>query len=204
MRCPMCHNPELVLRPGALPDIPIESILAYLDERKGKITGVVISGGEPCLSPGLKSLLRIFNQRGLAVKLDTNGYYPQVLSDVLAQSVVDYIAMDIKAPLTKYARLSGLPKMDLGRIQASIDLIAKSGIDYEFRTTVVPDLITEEDIAAIAQGLPRGSKYILQQFRAQGCLDPGFNNLTPYPAETLLRMQALAEAHLADVTVRGI
>jgi pyruvate formate lyase activating enzyme len=94
--------------------------------------------------------------------------------------------------------------MDLGRIQASIDLIAKSGIDYEFRTTVVPDLITEEDIAAIAQGLPRGSKYILQQFRAQGCLDPGFNNLTPYPAETLLRMQALAEAHLADDTVRGI
>jgi pyruvate formate lyase activating enzyme len=204
MRCPMCHNPDLVLGPAALPEIHLESILAYLDDRKGKITGVVISGGEPCLTADLIPLLETFNRKGLAIKLDTNGYYPQVLGDILNQDLVDYVAMDIKAPPAKYARLSGLLNMDLDRIQASIDLIANSGVDYEFRTTVVPALLTEADISIIARWLPQGSKYILQQFRSQGCLDPEFEGLTPYPAETLLRMQTLAAAHLGEVSVRGI
>ena len=204
MRCPMCHNPALVLQPGTLPDISIESILSYLKGRKGKITGVVLSGGEPCLSPGLLALMEQLHQMGLKIKLDTNGYRPGILEEVLQTGWVQYVAMDIKAPLDKYPLLCGMPSIDTNRIQASIDLIRQYGGLYEFRTTVVPNLLAVEDIADIAIWLSGAKKYILQQFRPQGCLDPDYNHLIPYPTETLLEMQTIAKEHINEVLVRGI
>ena len=204
LRCPMCHNPALVLEPASLPDISVESIYTHLQERKGKITGVVLSGGEPCISPGLLHLLERFHQMGLRIKLDTNGYFPNVLKEVLKTGWVHYVAMDIKAPLEKYPLLCGMQSMNTDRIQTSIDLIRRYGGLYEFRTTVVPNLLANMDIAEIAICLSGAKKYVLQQFRPQGCLDPDCNNMTPYPAETLMEMQASAKEHIDEVLVRGI
>ena len=188
---------------GTLADIPLGDILTYLQKNRGKITGVVVSGGEPCINPGLISLLSKFKEMGFAVKLDTNGFYPQILQKALSGGLVDYVAMDIKAPPEKYALLCGLKTVDVHIIQNSMDFIAASGIDHEFRTTVVPKLILEEDVAAIARWLPRQSPYTLQQFRPQGCLDPAYTELVPYPADVLRRMQVRARERLIKVSVRG-
>ena len=204
LRCPMCHNADLVLRPGTIEDIPLDDILAYLRQNKGKITGVVASGGEPCVNSGLIPLLSKFKEMGFAVKLDTNGFYPDILGEILAQHLIDYAAIDIKAPPEKYALLCGLPSVDMDRFKQSLKLLIESKIDHEFRTTIVPNLINQEDVAAIARWLPHQSHYILQQFRPQGCLDPEFNELIPYPSKTILQMQAQAKEWLNKVSVRGI
>ena len=204
LRCPMCHNADLVLRPGTIEDIPLDDILAYLRQNKGKITGVVVSGGEPCVNPGLIPLLSKFKEMGFAVKLDTNGFYPDILGEILAQHLIDYAAIDIKSPPEKYALLCGLPSVDMDRFKQSLKLLIESEIDHEFRTTIVPNLINQEDVAAIARWLPHQSHYILQQFRPQGCLDPEFNDLIPYPSKTILQMQAQAKEWLNKVSVRGI
>jgi pyruvate formate lyase activating enzyme len=204
LRCPMCHNADLVLRPGTLADIPLDEILAYLQKNKGKITGVVVSGGEPCVNPGLIPLLSKFKEMGFAVKLDTNGFYPEILREILAQHLIDYAAIDIKAPPEKYALLCGLPSLNMDRFNQSLKFLIESKIDHEFRTTLVPNMITEKDVAAIARWLPHQSHYILQQFRPQGCLDPAYNELVPYPADVLRRMQAKAQETLSTVTIRGI
>jgi pyruvate formate lyase activating enzyme len=141
---------------------------------------------------------------GLAVKLDTNGFYPDILGEILAEKLIDYAAIDIKAPPEKYALLCGLPSVDMSRFNRSLDLLIESKIAHEFRTTVVPTLLTEKDVAAISHWLPPQSPYILQQFRPQNCLDPAYNELVPYPADVLRRMQAIAQKTLSKVTVRGI
>lgn len=204
LRCPMCHNPALVLEPECLPEVPVDVILAHLQKRAGKITGVVLSGGEPCLAADLLPVMQRFHRMGLKIKLDTNGYFPDVLQEALDAGWVDYVAMDIKSPLDKYPRLCGLSRMDLDRISTSIDLIRGYGGQYEFRTTVAPGLITPEDIADIGAWLAGSRRYVLQQFRPHGCLDPDYDALIPYPAEVLLKMQMLAGASIDEVLVRGI
>ncbi len=191
--CPMCHNADLVLRPHSLPDIPTKTVLNYLEQRTGKITGLVFSGGEPFLSPGLPDFLRQARMLGVHIKLDTCGYLPDVLERLLRQNLLDMVAMDIKATPVQYARLAGLAQVDLDRINASIALIRNSGLPYEFRTTVVSDWITPDSIAAIADWLADAEHYVLQQFRAQDCLDPAINQKSPYPVSVLLEMQALAK-----------
>lgn len=203
-RCPMCHNADLVLRPHSLPDIPIETVLEYLGQRKGKITGLVVSGGEPCLSPCLPDFLRQVRALGIQIKLDTCGYLPDVLSELLGENLVDMVAMDIKAPPAKYARLTGLAQADLDRINTSIVLIRNSGLPYEFRTTVVSDWITLDDIAAITDWLAGTECYVLQQFRAQDCLDPALNKKSPYPVSVLLEMQKIARQKVERVELRGV
>ena len=203
-RCPMCHNADLVLRPHSLPDIPIETVVEYLGQRKGKITGLVVSGGEPCLSPCLPDFLRQVRALGIRIKLDTCGYLPDILSELLGENLVDMVAMDIKAPPAKYACLAGLAQVDLDRINKSIVLIRTSGLSYEFRTTVVSDWITLDDIVAIADWLAGAECYVLQQFRAQNCLDPGLNQKSPYPVSVLLEMQKIASQKIERVELRGV
>jgi len=203
-RCPMCHNADLVLRPHTLPDIPVEAVLEHLEQRKGKITGLVVSGGEPCLEPGLTHFLRQARKLGVQIKLDTCGYLPDVLDSLLRENLLDMLAMDIKAPPAQYTRLTGLAQVDLDSINASIALIRNSGVPYEFRTTVVSGWLTLEDIAAIADWLTGVECYVLQQFRPQGCLDPAFNQKSPYPASVLLEMQAVASRKIGHVALRGV
>ncbi len=209
MRCPACHNADLVLHPEALPDIPEEEVSAWLERRARLIDGVVLTGGEPTIAPDLLPFLRRLRTRfSLAVKLDTNGYRPEVLAAVLEEGLVAYVAMDLKAPPEKYGRLSGRPALDLARIEQSVRLLEASSIAHEFRTTVVPTMLDEADVEAIARWLvrlcggPPQAPYILQPFRPLHTLDPQMGALSPYPQERLQGMVAGAGRHLERAWAR--
>lgn len=208
-RCPMCHNAELVLRPGALLSLRLEKLWAFLDRRAGKITGVVVTGGEPTLQPDLPEFLKRVRDLGYAVKLDSNGYRPGVLADLLDADLVDFVAMDVKAPPEKYAMLSGIPDLDTGRVEASIDILSSRRVPCEFRTTVVPGMLDGDDVEAIGHWVSSaraGStlRYVLQQFRGQNTLDPALADVTPYTSDRLREMADRARIWLPDVICRGI
>ncbi len=165
-RCPFCHNPDLLpLRPQKTPLPPVEEVLAFLAHRRARLGGVVISGGEPTIQEDLGDFLLHLKRLGYAVKLDTNGSRPGVLADLLAAGLLDYIAMDLKAPPGKYERLCGAP-VDMAAIREAASLIAASGVAHHFRTTVVPSLLAADDLDQIRRALlPSGSRYVLQPFR---------------------------------------
>jgi pyruvate formate lyase activating enzyme len=202
-RCPYCQNSELVLHPESLPEIDPVEIFQLLTRRRGLIDGVVITGGEPTLQKGLEHFLRKAKELDLATKLDTNGYRPQVLRELLERGLLDCVALDIKTSLAKYPLAVGVP-VDVRRIEESVKLILSSGIDYEFRTTVVPGIVVPEDVEEIAKLITGAGKYILQQFRPQGTLDPRFREIAPYPAQTLLEMAQAAGRWIDGVEVRGL
>ncbi len=201
--CPNCHNRDLVLSPHTLPAIPTVEVLAFLEKRRGLLDGVVISGGEPTLQPDLAEFCRQVREMGYLVKLDTNGYRPDVLEALLDERLLDYVAMDIKAPADKYTLLSGV-KVDTRRIQRSIDRLMGGEVDYEFRTTVVPGLLVVQDIEAIARWVSAARRYFLQQFVPHNTIDPSLDEATPYLPDQLEAMADLARAHIAHVAVRGI
>lgn len=162
--CPFCHNGELVKSPGNLPIIPQKEIFDFLDKRKGLIEGLVITGGEPSLWPGLADFIIKVKEKGFLVKLDTNGYEPLVLKKLLEENLLDYIAMDIKNSPDKYAQTAGLKHLDISRIIQSIDIIRNSGLDYEFRTTIMKEHHEEKDLIKIADWLQGSRKYVLQNY----------------------------------------
>ena len=168
-RCPFCHNGSLIpANGGGLLDQ--DSILARLERRRGLLDGVVVSGGEPTIQEDLSGFLERLKVMGFLVKLDTNGSRPDVLRRVLGRGLVDYVAMDVKAPLDKYPRLAGID-CDRPRIEESIGLIASSGIDHQFRTTWVEALLTSGDIERIRASVPEGSDYRVQVFVMENALD---------------------------------
>ena len=162
-RCPFCHNPDLVLPERFKKPVSMEEIFAFLDSRKGKLDGVVISGGEPTIHNELISLIINIKKMGFLVKLDTNGCCPNVLKTILKNNLVDYIAMDIKAPFEKYNILTGI-SVRLEDIKESISLISSSEIEHEFRTTYVDKLLTKRDIKDIKSYLADRSRYNLQKY----------------------------------------
>jgi pyruvate formate lyase activating enzyme len=207
-RCPMCHNADLVLHPQDRPDLDGEVLWRFLEARVGKVTGVVISGGEPTLQPDLKAFTERVQDLGYAVKLDTNGYRPDGLGKLLAGGSVNFVAMDIKAPPAKYPLLTGLDEIDVGRIEASLSLLEDSDVAVEYRTTVVPGLLDADDIEALAQWLSawceEGIPYVLQQFRGLKTLDPDLADVSPLDAFVLREMAERAERWLPTVTLRGV
>ena len=208
-RCPMCHNADLVLRPGDLPALPDAEIGTFLEKWVGKVTGVVITGGEPTLQPDLPDFLRRVRALGYAVKLDTNGYRPDALAALLEAGLLDYVAMDIKAPPEKYAPLAGLPNLDVARIEQSLTRLSSDGVPYELRTTIVPGLLDVADIEAIARWLvPTADRrpptaWYLQQFRGLNTLDPALADRATYAMDTLHAMADRARQWLPCVEVRG-
>ena len=202
-RCPFCHNASLVLIPHQLPNLNTDDLLRFLAERQGLINGVVITGGEPTLQPELIPLLRQIRSCGMHVKLDTNGYHPDTLAMLLERDLVDYIAMDVKAPPAKYAQLAGLPHVNLTRIERSITLIQESPVRHEFRTTVVPQMLDEDDIAAIARWIAGAELYSLQQFYPQNTLARDLRTATPYAYESLASFAQTAATWVKKVIVRG-
>lgn len=202
-RCLYCHNADLVLRPSLRPTIPIEQLLTDLKRRRGFVDGVVLTGGEPTLYPALAGLLRRIRAMGFAIKLDTNGSQPDVLRDWLGQGLLDYVAMDVKAPLQRYPEIAGRG-VDVEAISASIDLLKHCGLPHEFRTTVVPGLLETEDVAAMACWIAGPAPYFLQQFQPHGCLDPRLEGVEPYSVVELEAMAAAARLHSGDVQLRGL
>jgi len=164
-RCPFCHNGHLISEDSEGAEMLDESsFFPLLEERRLKLQGVVVSGGEPTLQPDLQNFLLKIKDLGLKTKLDTNGAHPAVLSELLGRKLLDFIAMDIKAPWHKYDSLSGI-NCDVITLQQSVDLIASSGIDHQFRTTQAHHLLDETDYAAIKSQIPASSPHVWQDYR---------------------------------------
>lgn len=160
-RCDYCYNKDLVLNPGSLPGLTQESILHELTQRKNFIDGVVITGGEPTLYPGLTQLIGEIKALGLKVKLDSNGYQPTILKNLLESGMVDYVAMDIKGPLSRYQDITCVP-LKVERIQESINLLKTGTVPYEFRTTVWKNAFTDKEFDDIFDLIRGAQHYYLQ------------------------------------------
>ena len=193
-RCPYCYNYDLILHPENFPDISQREIDNYLLERKDFIDGICMSGGEPTLYLDLSAYFKGIKDKGFLIKLDTNGTNPKLIEKLLNLGLVDYIAMDIKSSLdfNNYSRAAGIKdKIMLEKVKDSIELIMNSKIDYEFRTTVVSLLHSDETIIKIARYISGAKKYVLQNFSPlEKTLEPSFQKIKPCSDE---KMQELSE-----------
>lgn len=172
-RCPYCHNPELVDPRRFTPPVPEEEVLGFLAKRQGLLDGLVITGGEPLLNPDARAFMARVKAMGFQIKLDTNGSFPAALAEILKANLVDYIAMDIKAPLEKYPTVAGA-QVDTEAIQESIRLIRHAGVPCEFRTTLARSLLKPEDILAVGRLIAGAPRYVLQRFAPSKHVDPSF------------------------------
>jgi pyruvate formate lyase activating enzyme len=203
-RCPICHNRELALSLGDdLPEYSVDWVLGEIARKDGWVDGICVTGGEPLLCPGLSAALERFKAAGLAVKLDTNGSFPEKLAAVLRDGLADCVAMDVKAPLTAedYPALAGVA-MDrwMGRLRSSIEIIKASGLEYEFRTVCVPRLHSPESIARIARDLAPCDRYVLRAFRPMNTLDPEYENVPAPTPEEMSAYLAAAREHLPNAS----
>ena len=163
-RCPFCHNSMLVLEPQNAEQIDFKTVLSHLNKRKNILEGVCITGGEPTLNPKLTDLIRAIKDVGLLVKLDTNGYRPDILEKLFNDNLIDHIAMDIKSSRNNYHIACGLNNIDIGIISKSINLIKEKSPSYEFRTTLVKGIHTDDDLLDIADWIGNVNLYFLQNY----------------------------------------
>ncbi len=202
-RCHFCHNKEVVMEPESLREVPLPEVIGFLKDNVDFLDGVVITGGEPTMHPDLPDLINEIRKTGLKVKLDTNGTNPDMLKDLIDAGVIDYVAMDIKAPLgSRYDDVADVT-VPMEKVKRSISIIMESGIDYEFRTTVVPVLVSAGDIEAIAAYIGGAKKYALQQFKPRNTIDPNFHVVRPYSKGTVLAMAEAAKQYVKKVIIRG-
>lgn len=202
LRCPWCHNRELVEEPGTLPEIKPEEVYKLLQERQNWVQAVCLTGGEPTLAPGLFNFISTLKGLGFKVKLDTNGTRPRVLSRLLEADLVDYVAMDIKGPPAKYRLAAGVP-VEMEAVETSINLLKKGTTRYEFRTTVVPDLLTEEDLLAIGKWLSGAPCYVLQRFvPRENVLEEKYRHLSSGNPEFLRQVASRLKNCFSRVIVR--
>ncbi len=200
-RCPYCHNAELI--DGSAPAVmEAEELYGFLAKRKGLLDGVAVTGGEPCLNPALPDLLRRIKEMGFAAKLDTNGDHPEMLKRILDEKLIDYAAMDIKNSPEKYALTAGLQRLSLDNIRKSIDLLRSSGIDYEFRTTVVRELHEASDFEEIGKMIEGAPHYYLQSFTDRESVP--FANLHSPDPEDLKKYGMIVSRYVKDVNIRGV
>lgn len=201
LRCPFCHNAELVLRPELQPSISEDEFFSFLKTRQGILEGVCISGGEPTLQSDLLPFIRKIKQLEFQVKLDTNGTRPAVLEALFAEHLLDYIAMDIKNTKENYALTTGMTTFDIAPIEKSIALIKKYAPDYEFRTTVVQGLHTKEDLLAIGAWLTGAKRYTLQAFQNSGNL-LAETGLSAFSETEMQNWKTLLEPFFEQISVR--
>lgn len=200
-RCPYCHNPELVDETCTI-RIKEEEVLDFLKTRKGMIDGLVITGGEPTMH-GERLLL--FMQKvkalGFLIKLDSNGVHPDFLNKVINEKLVDYIAMDIKSPLSKYP-LTVMRPIDLDSIKKSINIIKSSNLDYEFRTTIVKSMLSFDDLEQIGREINGAKNYYLQKFIPTKILNPQFLKKVTYSDEEFLFIKNVMEKYVSYCGIR--
>ncbi len=202
LRCPFCHNASLVTKVASQPIIPEQEVLSYLAKRKGILEGVCITGGEPTLNPDLTTFLAKIKELGLKVKLDTNGTNPQLMKTLVADKLIDYIAMDIKNSKEKYALTAGLNDFRIDPILESADFLMTSPIDYEFRTTIVKEYHNREDMLSIGEWLSGAQAYFLQSYQDSG--DILLHGLHSHNKETLDEYVQLLTPMIPSISVRGI
>jgi len=199
-RCPFCHNSPLVKENINDPTIPFEEILKYLEKRKGIIQAVCVTGGEPTITRELKEMLVEIKKRGYFVKLDTNGTNLFVLKDLLESNLVDYVAMDIKNSLNKY-NLTTDSKIDVNIIKNTVDYLINSNYNYEFRTTLVYEFHTEEDIVQLGKLIKGAKKLFLQKFvNNDNCIN---NSLSEVSHEKAILFKNILDSYVDEVYLRG-
>jgi len=202
--CPFCHNRDLVL--GSLPTIPQSQVLRFLEKRKKILDGVEITGGEPLLQPDLADFIKKVKKLGYKIKLDTNGTFPEALKKLLQAKLIDYVALDFKAPLDGwYDKAVGKKDFDLKAWKASLELLLNSKIAFELRTTIVPGIHNKEILVEMAKQLKelkscRGKEvksieWFWQNFQPKNCLDPTFDEKKPYKREQLEEFLKLLKSH---------
>ncbi|MCD6479038.1 MAG: anaerobic ribonucleoside-triphosphate reductase activating protein [Candidatus Diapherotrites archaeon] len=202
-RCPFCQNATLVLEKEKNV-ITEQEILEFLRMRRKVLQGVCITGGEPTLHAELKEFLPKVKALGYEIKLDTNGSMPAFVKELIDGGIIDYVAMDIKAPLEKYEIAAGT-KVNKEAIKETIALLLEDRIDYEFRTTVVPTIIELKDMHKIGELIKGAKAYYLQQFvNDVPLLDPKFEKIAPYSRETLQKMANIMKAYVKKVGIRGV
>lgn len=203
LRCPFCHNALLVTRLDENPaEYDPEDVLAFLKTRRGLLDGVVISGGEPLMQPGLEPFIRSVRELGFAVKLDTNGAYPEKLQSLLDAHLLDYVAMDVKNSPTRYGETVGIPDFDLAPVRRSAAELMTDGVPFEFRTTLVREFHRREDLLAIGEWLRGAPRYFLQTFVDSGNLIGG--GLHPFTPEEMRDFAAVVRPFFGAAEVRGV
>jgi len=203
LTCPFCHNPDLVVAPEDLPDLAEDQVLADLSARRAFIDGVVVTGGEPTRNAELLDFLGRVKELGLLVKLDTNGLAPKVIAQALGESLVDYLALDLKTSPERYGELHTRP-VALGNLEQTIALLLESEIDYEIRTTCVPGFVGEREIHQLGRRLRGARRWVLQQYAPGYALAPRFRELEPFSAGDLEGFAGLARGYVEEVTIRGL
>lgn len=196
-----------MLNPETLPLISEDTIFSAVERRRNWLDGIAITGGEPTLQPDLQDFCRRAKQKGLWLSVATNGSSPEVLGDLIEQGLVDYIAMDVKAPLAqeRYKAATGIDDTAaFERVLKSIELLRNSSIEYEFRTTLVPELLSPEDVIAIANSLKGAKKYAIQQFAPHSTVDPRFEKMAPWPREAIERTKKSLNGMFKSFEVRNI
>lgn len=201
-RCPFCHNALLVTELPENPDYTVDEVLGFLKKRAGLLDGVAITGGEPLMNPDIDEFIKEIRKLGYSVKLDTNGSYPERLESIVSQGIVDYVAMDIKNCKEKYAMTIGIKKNDLSKIEKSVDLLKSGIVDYEFRTTVVNEFHTVEDIRKAAEWIKGAKRYFLQNFVDSGNLID--SKVSGVDKSVMLEMRDVAADFVPQTEIRGI
>ena len=199
-KCPFCHNSRLVIKEAE--SFSEEEIFAYLKKRRGVLDGVCISGGEPLIhGEEIFSLMRKIKDMGFLIKLDTNGYFPSHLKYVIDNSLVDYVAMDIKNCKEKYAQTAGLDHIDISKIEQSVDILINGNVDYEFRTTVTRELHTPDDFAKIGEWIKGARKYYIQNFVDSGELIENISS--PLDLQGLKALLDAVSPYVESASIRG-
>ena len=200
-RCPFCHNASLVIDVNEGEKYETDEVLTFLKKRQGLLDGVCVTGGEPLLQKDIKEFLGNIKSMGYAVKLDTNGYSPDRLIDIVEEKLVDYVAMDIKNAPAHYPETCGLEGMDLAPVYESIDLLRSGTVDYEFRTTVVDELHDENSFRDIAELISGAKRYFLQPFTDRDTV--AFAGLHAPSAAQLAQYLDIIRPHVGEVALRG-
>ena len=206
LRCPFCHNMELVEHPEKYPEFSITQILDFWKERVGKLNGVAITGGEPLLNRDIEDLLKPIKELGYPIKLDTNGFFPDMIEKLIDDKLVDMFAMDIKSGWTNYMKVAGLKNEDLSviksKVEKSISLLMERASDYEFRTTCVKGLHNENDFYEIKDMIKGAKKYFLQDYKA----GPDMEDLPfkPFLRDELEKFANIVKNSVELVEIRGI
>ena len=200
-RCPYCYNIDLVIPKHFQKPIPEEEVFAFLEQRKGKLDAVEITGGEPTLQSDLINVIKKIKSMGFLVKLDSNGSNPKILEKIIGLHIVDYFAMDIKNSLEHYEKSVGV-SIDTEKIRKSIRLIMNSGADYEFRTTMVRSLIKKEDVVKIGKLIKGAKLYALQSFNPLKTLQGNFTDNDKYSEEELNSFADILRQDIKKVIVR--
>lgn len=201
-RCPFCHNASLVTKINNEEIYSQEEIFDYLNKRKGVLDGICITGGEPLLYDGIVEFIKKARELGLLVKLDTNGSFPEKLKYLIDNGLVDYVAMDIKNSKEKYAETIGLKEYDLSNVEKSVAILLEGRVEYEFRTTIVAEYHTTQDIVAIGNWIKGAKRYFLQNFVDSGNLIG--SDMHAVSKDFMKELQIEAAKFVEKVELRGI